>query len=165
MPGRRRKRVGRYLWTSTQSTALQTLAVNTQTSAQLLNASGGATGDQESHGATLRRIVGEIQFQAAANSEAPLFKAAIYTINEDALDAGAIPDLFSDAADFMWTRQAVCNVRASGQFNPHQIWTVDVRVGRRLPQSERDVVCTFESGSPAGNIQLYFFFRTLIWVP
>ena len=112
-------------------------------------------------------MIGNIQFRAKSNAETPIFKAAVITLNEDAVDAGAFPDLFLDAADFLWTNQEVCDERGTNQ-SPSLLWRnwpVDIRVRRLLRQSERDVVVLFENGNPTGQIEFAFFFRTLLWVP
>ena len=170
MVGRRRgaRRPGRLLWAGTFSTGPQTLSINTQTSALLIDGHGSAAGDEESEGGTVRRIIGRIDYRAANADQEPLFRAGIITMNADAQEAGSFPDPWVDAADFMWENQApvaqfgstIANFRIGWD-----TWNVDVRAMRRMREFDRSLVCVFENMSVTGSVRFYFVFRTLIWTP
>lgn len=143
--------------------------MSTQTAVLLIDGRGTAAGDEESEGGTVRRIIGRIDYRAAGVNENPIFRAGIITMNAEAEIAGAFPDPWADASDFMWLNQAPVNLRGSQaavEFESSwQVWPVDVRAMRRMKEFDRSLVCVFENLAVTGSVQFTFAFRTLIWTP
>ena len=134
----------------------------------LLDPSGAAAGDEESHGATVYRILGDVYFRSAAITLAPLFEAGIIDINEDAAAANVFPEPWDDPARWVWLKQAPCTEwRESVATRTWDHWAVDVRRKIKLLQAQRELVMVFANRGTgdSGVIDFYFSLHTLIWVP
>ena len=162
-------RVGRFQWAATFSTSESSLANGAQVKGVLLDPSGAAAGDEESHGATVYRILGDIYFRPASASVAPLFEAGIIDINEDASAASVFPEPWDDPARWVWLKGAPCTERTSSTniLKTWDHWLVDVRRKIKLLQAQRELVVIFANRGTGDSdaIQFYFYLHTLIWVP
>ena len=162
-------RVGRFQWAATFSTSESSLASGAQVSADLLNPSGAAAGDEESHGSTVYRILGDIYFRSLTNLRAPLFEAGIIDINEDASAASVFPEPWDDPARWVWLKQAPTTEVTSNVdlVKPWDHWAVDVRRKIKLLQAQRELIIIFANRSTGdvSTIEFYFSLHTLIWVP
>ena len=161
-------RVGRFQWAATFSTSESTLATGAQLKGVLLDPSGSAAGDEESHGATVYRILGDVYFRSASVNLAPLFEAGIIDINEDASAASVFPEPWDDPARWVWLKQTPCTERTTGAvFREWGHWPVDVRRKIKLLQAQRELVMIFANrgSGDVGSIEFYFSLHTLIWVP
>ena len=160
-------RVGRFQWAATFSTSESNLANGAQVKGVLLDPSGAAAGDEESHGATTYRILGDIYFRSGSVTLAPLFEAGIIDINEDASAASVFPEPWDDPARWVWLKQTPCTERGNNDLRPWDHWAVDVRRKIKLLQAQRELVIIFANRGTGDNgvIDFYFSLHTLIWVP
>ena len=162
-------RVGRFQWAATFSTSESSLASGAQVKAVLLDPSGTAAGDEESHGSTVYRILGDIYFRAVTAARAPLFEAGIIDINEDASAASVFPEPWDDPARWVWLKQTPCSELPSTNNSPTlwDHWPIDVKRKIKLPQSQRELIIVFanRAGADVSAILFYFSLHTLIWVP
>ena len=161
-------RVGRFQWAATFSTSESTLASGAQVKGVLLDPSGAAAGDEESHGSTVYRILGDIYFRTAAVGLAPLFEAGIIDINEDASAASVFPEPWDDPARWVWLKQAPCTETVTTfDLRPWDHWPVDVRRKIKLPQAQRELIIVFANRGTgdSASVEFYFSLHTLIWVP
>ena len=135
----------------------------------LLDPSGAAAGDEESHGATVYRILGDIYFRAVSTARAPLFEAGIIDINEDASAASVFPEPWDDPARWVWLKQTPTIEKPTGaaEFVPWDHWPVDVRRKIKLEQAQRELIIVFANRGTGdvSSINFYFSLHTLIWVP
>ena len=161
-------RVGRFQWAATFSTSESNLANGAQVKGVLLDPSGAAAGDEESHGATVYRILGDVYFRAATIGLSPLFEAGIIDLNEDASAASVFPEPWDDPARWVWLKQTPCTERLSDVgTRPWDHWGVDVRRKIKLLQAQRELVIIFANRGTGDSdmIDFYFSLHTLIWVP
>ena len=161
-------RVGRFQWAATFSTSESSLANGAQVKGVLLDPSGTSAGDEESHGSTVHRILGDVYFRANTVNRAPLFEAGIIDINEDASAASVFPEPWDDPARWVWLKASPCTeISTLADIRPWDHWAVDVKRKIRLEQSQRELIMIFANRgtSDPSTIEFYFSLHTLIWVP
>ena len=108
--------------------------------------------DLTANDGTVVRIVGDFLLRCSAAALDAFYRLGIIVVDEDARVAGAVPDPWTDPAAWMWERTGWLYTSNVADITQAERFHVDIKTGRKLPQSHSALILVIEnlSGSTTG---------------
>jgi len=160
----RRRASGRYQWINTVLGAITTVAQDTQAITEVLS----VLSDTIQATAYVRRIVGSYSVRPLTQDADYRYLFACEFLSQDALTAGALPELIVDNAAYLYWEKKNLLVPQT-LIGSNDIWVehkFDVKLNRKFRNREQRIAFQFENRAPT-NVSISYDFgaRILIWLP
>jgi len=109
-----------------------------------------------SSGGTLKRTLGTVTVRALTDNLDVYFRYGIIVLNDDAVDAAAVPDPWADPANWLYEKSGWISHTNNNDSAQWLRFEIDVKGQRKLPQAARSVVTIMENLSGSASSLEYF---------
>jgi len=158
-----RRRVGRYMWSTSQLGQITTIPQNTQALTRLLQDI-----EQDVYaGAVITRTVGIISIRAIGEDQDIRATWALLQMSADAFSAGAAPEIGFDDPAYLWLDSATQRTGTPTGSSPQWFrYQIDSSAKRKIRSQDMRYVFMTENISDVANSYDYDFqIRTLLYIP
>ena len=138
-----------YLWHGVVSNSPITVAAAGTSVTPIIDTS--VAGDVLVGGATIVRVIGNVEAQVVSNNLDGFFRAGIITLNEDAIGDLATPDPWVDPANWMWEKSGWIRAINLNDGTHNVRFDIDVKVSRKMLQAARELAFIFVNLTASGT--------------